>query len=447
MTTRQGALTIITRIAQDCEKNLRSLLNGIGDNVEQSDLVPFTKTTTMHFARWVLLPECTSVIDDTIFPAQLVLSTSYDEPLDVHIEELVRLAPRGLDAIYEHCEGYPTGKNRTPATVVAYLLDHTVDNSILYVGAPGISVEQVHRESRLRRDIENFLDDRHRETNGWAGCTADAIRNSVQEYVAGKPKLKWAIEPLGPPVRSLPWYGWLALGLTALLFLPILLLGFCLIRTREIGDERREARLPELPAHEERAPAETSPPSKSEIEENTRAVTVREDHQVQNQLSHVVEIKPGWIRRLTLAALLPMLYFGARRIYNQGSLFGVSTLHFVRWVKIDRGRRLMFLTNYDGSMIRYVADFVNKSWEIPSALTAIWSNTLGFPRSRWLIFAGARDAPRFTAFLREHQVETQVWYSAYKGDTTGNIINNARIRRGLVGDLHEESTQEWLRRF
>ena len=70
------------RIAPGREKSLRSLLNRIGDDVEQSDLVPFTKATTVHFARWVVLPERTSDIDDTTFPAQLVLSTSYDETLD-----------------------------------------------------------------------------------------------------------------------------------------------------------------------------------------------------------------------------------------------------------------------------------------------------------------------------------------------------------------------------
>ncbi len=114
---------------------------------------------------------------------------------------------------------------------------------------------------------------------------------------------------------------------------------------------------------------------------------------------------------------------------------------------IDEGKRLLFLTNYDGSMISYVGDFVNKSWQIPWALTAIWSNTVGFPDTRWLILDGAKNINRFAAFLRNHQVPTQVWYSAYKRSTNGNIMNNARIRRGLFSDLVGLDTLEWLRRF
>ncbi len=107
----------------------------------------------------------------------------------------------------------------------------------------------------------------------------------------------------------------------------------------------------------------------------------------------------------------------------------------------------MFLTNYDGSMLAYIGDFVHRSWQVPSVLTAIWTNTLRFPPSRWLVLDGARDVPRFTAFLREHAVPTQVWYSAYKGVTAGNKLNNDRIRRGLAGELGEEETRVWLRRF
>ena len=57
------------------------------------------------------------------------------------------------------------------------------------------------------------------------------------------------------------------------------------------------------------------------------------------------------------------------------------------------------------------------------------------------------DVPRFTAFLREHAVPTQVWYSAYKGITAGNKLNNDRIRRGLEADLGEGEARAWLRRF
>ena len=436
----QGALTVITRIAPGRTESLRSLLNAIGNAVENNELVPFVQMTTVHFARWVILPERRSEADDATFPAQLVLATSYDKPLDTHLEELVHGARRGFDSIYEHCVGYPDADGRTSASIVSYLRYHAVDHAAFYIGAPGVSVSRIHEETRLRDSIEEILDRDSVNTDAWTRCTATEVRREVQDQVEGDPSLRWALEPLDPPVRTLSWYGWVGLTLVAAMLSPVLVLGLLLVRMKELDDDRREARRRATAVGEETTDWDVT-------NENIRAVTAREDHLVQNQLSHVVEVKPGWVRRVALGAVLPALNFGARHIYNQGTLFGVSTLHFVRWVLIDGGHRLMFLTNYDGSMISYVGDFVNKSWQVPSALTAIWSNTVRFPPTRWLFFAGARDIPRFTAFLREHQVETQVWYSAYKRVTTGNVVNNAKIRRGLIGDLDEADTLEWLRRF
>jgi hypothetical protein len=441
MGVKQGALTVIVRIAPGRDDALRELLDGIGDAVEDSDLVPFPQFETLHFGRWFVLPEQRSALDDTVFPAQLVLSTNYDGELDDHLAELIGMARTGVDVIYEHCVGYPDAQQRTPHTIAAYLKAHAVDHAIFYVGAPGLDVMRIRQEARLRDGIEAFLDMKERETDRWAGWTPARIRDAVREAMRGRSDMRWAFESPGPAVRTLPWYGWMALTLIAVLILPLVVVGVILVRLQELGDDSGAVGDDTTPVPEPVLSAQQG------ADRQVRTVTAREDYQVQNQLSHVVEIKPGWIRRIALRAVLPVLDFGARYIYNQGSLFGVSTLHFVRWVVIDGGRRLMFLTNYDGSMISYVGDFVNKSWQIPSALTAIWSNTIGFPRTRWLLFGGARDIRRFTAFLRDHQVPTQTWYSAYKRLTTGNIVNNAQIRRGLIAPLDTDRTVRWLRRL
>jgi len=231
---------------------------------------------------------------------------------------------------------------------------------------------------------------------------------------------------------------------------PGLLLWLLLVRIQETREDKGRARQVATTCGSRARPFEPTlavREAKEVIDRNIREVTTIEDEIVQNQLSHVVEIKPGWLRLATLKIVLKIMNFGGQRIYNQGDLFGVRTLHFVRWMIIDEGKRLLFLTNYDGSMISYVGDFVNKSWQIPSALTAIWSNTVGFPDTRWLILDGAHNFSRFAAFLRNYQVPTQVWYSAYKRSTNGNIMNNAKIRRGLFSDLDELDTLEWLRRF
>jgi hypothetical protein len=232
--------------------------------------------------------------------------------------------------------------------------------------------------------------------------------------------------------------GWVGLAAAILLLVPLIVVWLLVARAHEALDERRGLTDP---------PDVASEPDSRAQGAHVRAVAAREDEIVQNQMTHVVAVKRGWFRRVSLRVVLALLDLGGRYVYNQGELFGVSTLHFVRWVKIDGGRRLLFVTNYDGAMTGYVSDFVHKSWQVPSALTAIWTHTIGFPQTRFLVLRGARDVDRFTAFLRGYQVETQVWYSAYKRLTTANLVNNARIRRGLSDELDAASVDAWLGRL
>ena len=81
-----------------------------------------------------------------------------------------------------------------------------------------------------------------------------------------------------------------------------------------------------------------------------------------------------------------------------GSLIGISTIHFVRWLLIDDGRRLMFVSDYDGSWESYIDEFAEM---IVSGLDAIWETSFGIPPD------GARDLPAFKRFLRSHQVPAE----------------------------------------
>ncbi len=448
--TTQGGLTVITRIKRGHADALQTLLEEIGADPQQNDLVPFARLATIHFARWVILPEEENEPGGPGFAAQLVLSTSFDGALDEHLSELVDVAGAGLNTVYGHCEGYPDPKELTAQRTIAYLKDHAAAIDTFYVGAPGLSVDQIHTEDTLRTEMENFLDSEAKKSGPWSNRTPAQVRSSIKQFVKNRADLNWALQSPGPRVRTLPWYGWVATALVILLASPVIAAWLVVVRLHELRDPvptpTRKRRLWRKPA----PPPVLTPQAavrQMALEQTIRAVTRREDHTVQNQLSHIVQLKPGWFRLATLRIVLKILNFGAHRIYNQGNLLGVSTLHFVRWQIIDEGRRLLFLTNYDGSMGSYIGDFINKSWQIPSALTGIWSNTRNFPKTRWLVLDGARDIPRFTDFLREHQADTPVWYSAYERLTTGNIVNNAGLRRGLSDQPSEQETAAWLRRF
>jgi hypothetical protein len=79
----------------------------------------------------------------------------------------------------------------------------------------------------------------------------------------------------------------------------------------------------------------------------------------------------------------------------------------------------------------------------------VFSNGVGYPRTRWLVLDGATDEPAFKAFLRNRQLLTQGWYSAYDDLSTANIENNAAIRAGLTGAGAPTRSQAeaWLARL
>jgi hypothetical protein len=157
-------------------------------------------------------------------------------------------------------------------------------------------------------------------------------------------------------------------------------------------------------------------------------LTTLEDHMVSNQFSAFGDVKPGPFRRYTLIAVLFLLNFAARHIFNKGYLTRVQTIHFAHWIFLDDKQRVLFFSNYDGSHEAYMDDFINKvAW----GLNLVFSNGIGYPRSRWLVKGGAEYEGRFKNHLRRHQLCTDVWYKAYPDATATELARNSRIRQGL----------------
>ncbi len=105
---------------------------------------------------------------------------------------------------------------------------------------------------------------------------------------------------------------------------------------------------------------------------------------------------------------------------------------------IDDGRRLMMVSDYDGSWENYIDEFAEM---ILSGLDAIWETSLAYPPD------GARDLPAFKSFLRNHQVPAEVFFSAYPRETVLNIVNDSRSTRSRVRrGMSEPTASSWRRR-
>ena len=153
-------------------------------------------------------------------------------------------------------------------------------------------------------------------------------------------------------------------------------------------------------------------------------------------------VKPGRFRLWTLVALFRVLDYSTRHIYTRGRLARVGTIHFARWVFLDDKRRLLFASNYDGSVDSYMDDFINK---VAFGVNMVFSNGIGYPRTSFLLFGGASYEMDYKRYLRRHQLPTQVWYNAYPGLATSDLAANTQIREGLERPaMTEAEAREWL---
>jgi len=90
------------------------------------------------------------------------------------------------------------------------------------------------------------------------------------------------------------------------------------------------------------------------------------------------------------------------------------------------------------------------TWTISSTkwafgLNLVFSNGVGYPRTKFLIKEGCSDERNFKEYLRRHQLPTQVWYNAYPGLTAVDLERNARIRQGLESlSTSDQEAREWI---
>jgi deferrochelatase/peroxidase EfeB len=174
------------------------------------------------------------------------------------------------------------------------------------------------------------------------------------------------------------------------------------------------------------------------------AMFARENIFAQNHMISVTQRKPQLVRRFTQRLAFCFVAVGATKYFQPGFLSGIGTIHFARWVTPPGSPDLIFLSNYDASWESYLEDFITRAH---NGLTAVWSNSIGFPRAENLLQKGATDGERFKRYARHSMVPTRFWYSAYPKLTTTNIRSNAQLRRGLSGTMTEDEAMNWLSLF
>jgi hypothetical protein len=429
--TPQSSFTIVANIKPERKRDLKELLASMNVAPGQVDplnpIIPFRHFANLHFARCVILDDLT-IADITAYglpapsyPTHFIFLGDVDGDAEPFMKALAERAGTGLATIFEHCEGFSPGTE-----MFSWLKNHNLTPSANYVNWIGRTVRQVDEEEALYREVRKYVQDNLQCT---CRMQAHQIHEAIKMHVSeeqreGRIKISEnPPTPLGWKIRNFIHLA--SIPLAALFLLPIALitLPFFLIMLRSC----------------ERSDPEIAP----RVDPDHAALLAAiEDHDVTNSFNAMGGIKPGWFRLMTMRLVLLAIDYTVRHIFNRGRLARVTSIQFARWVFLDDNKRMIFASNYDGSLESYMDDFINK---VAFGLNVVFSNGVGYPRTNWLVEDGAKDEQTFKNVLRRHQVPSDVWYNAHPGLTALDKRRNSLVAESLRKPYMSDSdAQAWL---
>jgi hypothetical protein len=428
--TPQSSFMILAPIAADREAALRALLatmNGAPGTADpQNALVPFGRFDRLHFARFVVLDDATT--DDLrlygltppAYPRYLAFLGDVDGDAPSFIAELAANAAPGLTAVFSHCEGFSEGPD-----LGAWLRANAQTPAANYVNTVGRTVRATRENAALHDALVEYADGQP----GLATAPPLEVHRQLRAFALGEVEAsRLALTPEAPTPP-----GWTVRNLVHAVGVPLvlLILAVPLVLVAIVFWVRIRMLEESDPVYCPRAPAE-----------HVAQLASLEDHGLTNQFSAMGSFKPGLVRRWTAIFLLWIVDWAARHVYARGHLARVQTIHFARWVYLDDAHRLLFASNYDGSLDSYMDDFINK---VAFGLNLVFSNGVAYPKTSDLIVGGAKYEQQFKDFIRRHQLPTEVWYNAHPGLTAVDLTRNEQIRRGIeLAAPSERDAAAWV---
>ena len=433
--TPQDHVLVIAPIKTGREAELRSLLATMNSQPGQANpdnaIVPFGQFEQIHFARFVILTDRT---EDDInllyelpavhYPLTLAFFADFDGTADDFRADLATRAGDGLRQIFSFCEDFTNGTD-----LVRWMEDHENPAATMYMNWRGRTVTEIRQENALRLDLENHIQENQ---EAFHKMTPQQVHEALREFVTAeiyRGRLK-----LDQPKRT-P-FGWWLRNLIHLIGVPIILLvltPFLILylpiflfqlRRRETTDHQYAPRV--SPCDEEK-------------------LGNLEDYDVTNQFTVIGGIKPGLFRRWTMSYFLWLTEYTTRHIYLRGHLARISSIHAARWVFLNGKKRMVFASNYDGSLDSYMDDFINK---VGFGLNLIFSNGISYPKTDWLVLNGSKNEQPYKYVIRRHELPTDVWYKAYPGLTVIDLKRNTLIRQGIEqAELSDGELKQWVALF
>lgn len=432
------SITVIAPIRPDALAALRKTLKDIANPMKSDNGIMGFPDTTTHFARFVIIP----ADDDITYPGdreeapntnreyRLFFTAAFDGDLLPWVEDWKRSAP-DLDRVWEACQGYD-------GNILQYIRRHRVSSNVFYSTFTDETVTTIRDQIAFRKKVQAMVD------NG----------TPVEDIIAqGRPKTQSRTNRRRNLIVLLMivlgMLGAVSIGMLVLLInAPLLAIviggalgtvaafAFFTIIQPLLRAQRRELDISGAIKDELRR--QTVIATEGDYTYPVSETTGREDVIAQNQFNLYLTFRNRnrLGRILQMRLLMIVLNIAGRYMLPSGILGGLSTVHFGQWIMIDGGRRLFFVTTYNGSWENYIADFVNKIYHILDI--QLW-NFEGFSRE------GTRDIAAFRRWLRRVQIQSDVFYSAYPQTSVRHILRDRELVDKFPNDPKDSAAiARWL---
>lgn len=467
---RQSLVTVMVPVKPGMPREtVGARLDALGNPSSAEARKALDAAGTIHFASMSVIETGTSEEGTPLH--HFLLEMSGDGDRHAVLAAFGKALGDRIGPIFAEASADPPGND-----LAAFMERHAPDvsptfgslNGLVFSGTPGHSVRRILSEDRLAKTAMLMVE----ALSAQPGNDAAGVLQAVRERLRRDPSFRWAFVSAPNLMDNAPKGAWSAFRRTLLarpvfltvgtvyalcwaltyylLFYPtagwphfllrvgtaFVLSGLGILTTLSFAIGIMLIRLRRI--------EEASLPSTESISlDRLVELQQREDRGLQNHMTAVSTLKPGVFRRALLRFTFYVISIAATHIFRPGFLSSIGTIHFARWVCVPDTNRLVFLSNYGGSWESYLEDFITKA---SKGLTGVWSNTEGFPPTRFLFFHGARDGDRFKRWARTQQVPTGFWYSAYPHLSTIHIRKNALIRQGLCSARLSEA-RDWISLF
>lgn len=415
-----------------------TVMEGWKSKLCSKDLPIFSCSKSTLFVSGVIIPE--QYYHGKKLPPAIMLLTSFSGPLKYHINELVIEYASELRELFQHSIDFPDQALNSCKALKKFLLKHKRLDTF-YTGMQCITCADIEREDNLRKEIEKYIEMNY---NNFSPLHPLVIQKRIQNYINAMPGFSWARNSC-----KKTFYDWLVLynelyflGLLIvafvglpfwifresyfllkyigliLIFVPMLTLVF-LFRFKETRQQSIATR------------------SRDDV---IKKVAATQSNPVINEMTAAGPLKNGWVRRV--------VYFIVLRLISLGrGMLTIKTIATARWLTIDKGKRLVFISNFTNLSESYVRDFIDSS-DTAHGINLLFGNGEGYPPTRWGWYKGAIENPDgFMNVVQKNQHVTQFWYWPYKNLSIDNINNNRKIREGLFSAMSKKDTLKWLSRI